>query len=68
MLNSIPCISAKKPKAAFYISPKIDTEKYMITDDNQVTLDFLREKRVLVVPGRGFNCDKLDHFRIMYLP
>lgn len=68
LLNSIPGISAKKPKAAFYIFPKIDIEKFNITNDNQFALDFLREKRVLVVPGRGFNWEKPDHFRIVYLP
>lgn len=26
------------------------------------------EKRVLMVPERGFNCEKPDHFRIVYLP
>ncbi|WP_455438289.1 aminotransferase class I/II-fold pyridoxal phosphate-dependent enzyme [Hungatella hathewayi] len=67
-LNSIPGISAKKPKAAFYIFPKIDTAKFNITDDNQFALDFLREKRVLIVPGRGFNWETPDHFRIVYLP
>lgn len=67
-LNSIPGISAKKPKAAFYIFPKIDTERFNITNDNQFALDFLREKRVLVVPGTGFNWHRPDHFRIVYLP
>ena len=68
LLNDIPGISVKKPKAAFYIFPKIDVERFNITDDNQFALDFLREKRVLVVPGRGFNWEKPDHFRIVYLP
>lgn len=68
LLNNIPGISAKKPKAAFYIFPKIDTAKFNITDDNQFALDFLKEKRVLVVPGRGFNWEQPDHFRIVYLP
>ena len=31
-LNSIPGISVKKPKAAFYIFPKIDIKKFNITD------------------------------------
>lgn len=68
LLNSIPGVSAKKPKAAFYIFPKIDVERFNITDDNQFALDFLRKKRVLVVPGQGFNWGKPDHFRIVYLP
>ena len=41
-LNSIPGISAVKPKAAFYIFPKIDIKKFNITSDTQFALDFLR--------------------------
>ena len=67
-LNDIPGISAVKPKAAFYIFPKIDTEKFNIFDDQQFALDFLREKRVLIVPGSGFNWKQPDHFRVVYLP
>ncbi len=67
-LKSIPGITAKKPKAAFYIFPKIDIKRFNIVDDNQFALDFLKEKRVLVVPGRGFNWETPDHFRIVYLP
>ena len=67
-LNSIPGISAKKPKAAFYIFPKIDIKKFNITDDNKFALDLLKQKRILVVPGRGFNWPEPDHFRIVYLP
>ena len=67
-LNDIPGISAVKPKAAFYIFPKIDVKKFNITDDNQFALDFLREKRVLLVPGSGFNWGEPDHFRVVYLP
>jgi alanine-synthesizing transaminase len=67
-LNSIPGISVKKPKAAFYIFPKIDIRKFNITDDNKFALDLLKQKRILVVPGRGFNWPEPDHFRIVYLP
>ena len=67
-LNSIPGISAKKPKAAFYIFPKIDTKRSGITDDNRFALDLLKQKRILVVPGKGFNWPEPDHFRIVYLP
>lgn len=67
-LNNVPGISAKKPKAAFYIFPKIDTERYHIIDDTQFALDCLRETRILFVPGSGFNWGKPDHFRIVYLP
>lgn len=67
-LNDIPGITAVKPKAAFYIFPKIDTKKFNITNDNQFALDFLREKRVLFIPGSGFNWHEPDHFRIVFLP
>ena len=67
-VNDIPGLSAVKPKAAFYIFPKIDAKKFNILDDQQFALDFLREKRVLFVPGSGFNWKQPDHFRLVYLP
>lgn len=67
-LRDIPGISVVKPHAAFYIFPKIDTEKFNITDDEQFALDFLHEKQVLLVPGKGFNWMQPDHFRVVYLP
>ena len=67
-LNDIPGISAVRPKAAFYIFPKIDTKKFGITSDTQFALDFLKEKRVLIIPGSGFNWKQPDHFRVVYLP
>ena len=67
-INDIPGLSAVKPKAAFYIFPKIDVKKFGIVNDEQFALDFLREKRVLLVPGKGFNWGQPDHFRVVYLP
>lgn len=67
-LNSIPGISVVKPKAAFYVFPRIDTKRYKIDDDESFVLDFLKEQHVLMVHGRGFNWGKPDHFRIVYLP
>lgn len=67
-LNDIPGISAVKPKAAFYIFPKIDTKKFNISDDEKFTLDLLRDKKILLINGRGFNWQKPDHFRVVYLP
>ena len=67
-LNEIPGISAVKPKAAFYIFPKMDVERFNITDDEQFALDLLHEKRILITRGGGFNWGKPDHFRIVYLP
>ena len=67
-LTDIPGISAVKPKAAFYIFPKIDTKKFNIVNDEQFVLDFLREKKVLLIHGGGFNWQQPDHFRVVYLP
>ena len=57
-----------KPKAAFYIFPKIDTKKFNITNDEKFALDLLREKKILLIPGKGFNWQQPDHFRVVYLP
>ncbi|MBR2259374.1 MAG: aminotransferase class I/II-fold pyridoxal phosphate-dependent enzyme [Blautia sp.] len=67
-LMDIPGVSAVKPKAAFYIFPKLDNERFHIYDDEKFALDFLHEKQVLIVPGKGFNWGQPDHFRIVYLP
>ena len=67
-LNDIPGVSAVKPKAAFYIFPKLDIKKFNIHNDEQFALDFLKEKKVLIVHGKGFNWAEPDHFRIVYLP
>ena len=67
-LNRMPGISAVKPKAAFYIFPKIDTSMYNIHNDEQFVLDFLRQEKVLLVHGGGFNWPEPDHFRVVYLP
>lgn len=67
-LSSIEGISVVKPKAAFYVFPKIDIKRFNITDDEKFALDFLRSKKVLLVHGTGFNWPSPDHFRIVYLP
>ncbi|MFV0559506.1 MAG: pyridoxal phosphate-dependent aminotransferase [Enterococcus sp.] len=67
-INDIPGLSAVKPKAAFYIFPKIDTKKFNIVDDEQFVLDFLHQHHILLVHGGGFNWQQPDHFRIVYLP
>lgn len=67
-LNAIPGITAVKPKAAFYIFPKLDTKKFNITDDQKFTLDLLKAKKILVTCGTGFNWKEPNHFRIVFLP
>lgn len=67
-LIDIPGISAVKPKAAFYIFPKLDVKKFNILDDEKFALDLLRDKKLLLIHGGGFNWKQPDHFRIVYLP
>ena len=67
-LLDIPGISCVKPKAAFYIFPKMDVKRFNILDDEKFALDLLREKKILIVQGSGFNWHQPDHFRIVYLP
>lgn len=67
-LNNIDGVSAMKPKAAFYIFPKIDIKKFNIKNDEQLVLDFLIRKKVLLVQGTAFNYPAPDHLRIVYLP
>ena len=68
LLSQIEGISCVKPNCGLYFFPKIDTEKFSIKNDEKFLLDFLREKHVLLVPGKGFNWPKPDHFRIVFLP
>ncbi len=67
-LNEIDGLSAVKPKAAFYIFPKIDAKRFNIKDDEQFVLDFLKDRHILLVHGGGFHWEQPDHFRIVYLP
>ncbi|HEM3540009.1 TPA: pyridoxal phosphate-dependent aminotransferase, partial [Streptococcus suis] len=64
-INDIPGLSAVKPKAGLYVFPKIDREMYRVEDDEQFVLDFLKQEKVLLVHGRGFNWKDPDHFRIV---
>ena len=67
-LTDIPGISAVKPQTAFYMFPKIDTKKFNIVNDEKFALDLLRDKKILIVQGSGFNWHQPDHFRVVYLP
>ena len=68
MLNDIPGITAVKPKAAFYIFPKIDVKKFNTHSDEQFALDLLHDKHILISHGGAFNWQEPDHFRVVYLP
>lgn len=67
-LNRIPGVSVIPNKAAFYIFPSIDREMYDFQDDQDFAMQFLHEKKVLVIPGRGFDWHEDLRFRIVMLP
>ncbi|ACI61666.1 Aspartate aminotransferase [Streptococcus pyogenes NZ131] len=67
-INAIPGLSAVKPEAGLYLFPKIDRQMYRIDDDEEFVLQLLKQEKVMLVHGRGFNWKDPDHFRIVYLP
>lgn len=68
LITAIPGVSCVRPQAALYMFPRLDPEVYPIVDDRQFFLEVLRETRVMLVQGTGFNWKKPDHFRIVFLP
>ncbi|ACR10819.1 pyridoxal phosphate-dependent aminotransferase [Teredinibacter turnerae] len=68
LLTEIPGISCVKPKGAIYLFPKIDRNVYKYEDDQQLILDLLLDKKILLVQGTAFNLTEPDHFRIVFLP
>lgn len=67
-ITEIPGVSCVKPKGALYLFPRLDPERFNIQDDARFALDLLREKRILIVQGTGFNWPTPDHFRLVFLP
>lgn len=68
LITAIPGVSCVKPAAALYMFPKLDPKVYPIDDDRQFFLDLLKETKVMLVQGTGFNWATPDHFRIVFLP
>ena len=68
LITEIPGVTCVKPKSALYLFPKLDPEMYPIEDDQQFVADLLKEEKVLLVQGSGFNWVKPDHFRVVFLP
>ena len=68
LITDIPGVTCVKPKSALYLFPKLDPEMYPIEDDQQFIADLLKEEKVLLVQGSGFNWGKPDHFRVVFLP
>ncbi|GAB2835621.1 pyridoxal phosphate-dependent aminotransferase [Comamonas piscis] len=68
LINAIPGVSCVKPQGALYMFPKLDPQIYPIKDDQDFFLQVLKETRVMLVQGTGFNWPRPDHFRIVFLP
>jgi alanine-synthesizing transaminase len=68
LLNEIDGVTCVEPRGALYCFPRLDTELFGITDDEQFVLDLLRAKKILVTHGTGFNWFEPDHFRLVTLP
>ncbi|WP_105199804.1 MULTISPECIES: pyridoxal phosphate-dependent aminotransferase [unclassified Pseudoalteromonas] len=67
-LNDIQGVSCVKPQGALYAFAKVDTKRFNITNDETMVLDLLRQEKILLVHGRGFNWPEPDHFRVVFLP
>ncbi|MCT1819488.1 pyridoxal phosphate-dependent aminotransferase [Corynebacterium propinquum] len=67
-LSEIPGVSVVKPKGALYCFPKLDPNVHEIHDDAKLMLDILKQEKILIVQGTGFNWPHPDHFRVVTLP
>lgn len=68
LLDQIPGVNCVPAAGALYLFPQLDPERYPITDDEDWALGLLREKKILISHGRGFNWPNPDHFRLVALP
>ena len=68
LITAIPGVTCVKPKATLYMFPRLDPNFYPIKNDQDFIAELLREERVLLVQGTGFNWLHPDHFRLVFLP
>ena len=68
LLNEIPGVTSVRPRGALYCFPRLDPEMYPIEDDEAFVIGLLRDKKILVTHGTGFNWPDPDHFRLVTLP
>ncbi len=68
LITAIPGVSCVKPSAALYMFPKLDPKMYPIADDRVFFMELLKETRVMLVQGSGFNFPDNQHFRMVFLP
>lgn len=68
LLETIEGVSLVPNRAAFYLFPSIDPKLYDFESDQDFAMQFLHEKHILVIPGRGFDWHEDIRFRIVMLP
>ena len=68
MLNKFKGVSCVKPNGALYMFVKLDPEIYPVYNDEQLVLDLLKQQRILIVHGTGFNLGDRQHYRFVFLP
>jgi alanine-synthesizing transaminase len=68
LLNQIPGVSCVKPEGALYLFPRLDPNRFHLSDDEKMVLDLLLQEHILVVQGSAFSWKDQNHFRIVFLP
>lgn len=68
LLNDIPGVSCVKPEGALYMFVALDPEVHKVYNDEQFVLDLLKQQKILIVHGTGFNLKDTQHFRFVFLP
>lgn len=68
MINEIDGLSCNPAMGALYLFIKVDAKKFNITDDERMVLDLLKQEKILVVHGSGFNIEDKNYFRLVFLP
>ncbi len=67
-ISQIPGVHCTKPMGAFYMFSRLDLHKFGFGSDYEFVLKLLKEEKVLIVHGAGFNHYTADHFRVVFLP
>ncbi len=68
-LNEIEGLSATRPRATFFIFPKVEATGTVWKDDYEFAMDLKKEARIAVNPGSNYgDRHSTGHFRVPYLP
>ena len=67
-LDKIDGVFYEPSRAAFYLFPGLEKDKFTFKDGQDFAMKFLHEANVLVIPGSGFDWTEDLRFRIVMLP